>query len=105
MSTVSKVFPNATAVVKREFGSAIGVALGFGIYNFVRSIVAFLIMPLIDPLFRLVGNGYQWKETDLNVGPFSLPIGALVSETVSFLVFVLGLYIFINVFQTRGVIA
>ena len=41
MSAVSKVFPNAQSVVKREFGSAIGVALGFAIYNFVRSIVAF----------------------------------------------------------------
>ena len=104
MSAVSKVFPNAQSVVKREFGSAIGVALGFAIYNFVRSIVAFLIMPLLDPVFRFVGNGYQWKETDINVGPFSLPIGALISETVSFLVFILGLYIFINVFQTRGLI-
>jgi len=105
MSSISKVFPNAQSVVKREFGTAIGIALGFGIYNFVRSIVAFLIMPLLDPVFRLVGNGYQWKETDLNAGPFSLPIGALVSETVSFLVFILGLYIFIYVFQTRGLIA
>jgi len=103
MKSVDSVFGEAKSVVRREFPMAIAIALGFAISGFVKSIVNFLVMPLLDPAFRAVGSGYQWSETEVNVGPWSLPVGPLVAETISFFVFVLALYIFIQMFS-KGVI-
>ena len=102
-SGLDSVFGDARNVIRENFGLTVGVTLGFATKDFVKGIVDNFVMPLLNPLFELLG-GSSWESWDVNVGPWSLPLGALVNDVVTYFILVFGLYIFIQVFyrQKKG---
>jgi large-conductance mechanosensitive channel len=99
MSLVS-TFSDARSVIRKNFGVAVAIALGLAINNFVRAIIDNLVMPLLDPVLNEVGSLYDWKQAHIDLGPFSFPVGVLVSEVITFIVFMAALYIFVQGFES-----
>ena len=99
MSLVS-TFSDARSVIRKNFGVAVAIALGLAINNVVRAIIDNLVMPLLDPVFNEVGSLYDWKQAHIDLGPFSFPIGTLVSEVITFMIFMIALYIFVQGFES-----
>jgi len=97
VSGLDSVFGDARNIIRKNFGLTVGVTLGFATKDFVKGIVDNLVMPLLSPLFEAMG-GDSWKDFTVNVGPWSLPLGALVTDIVTYIILVLALYIFIHVF-------
>ena len=94
---LDSAFGDARSIIRKNFGLTIGVTLGFATKDFVKGIVDHFVMPLLNPLFEVLG-GDSWDEFVINVGPWSLPVGALVTDVVTYSVLVIALYVFINVF-------
>ena len=94
---LDSAFGDARSIIRKNFGLTIGVTLGFATKDFVKGIVDHFVMPLLNPLFKVLG-GDSWDEFVINVGPWSLPVGALVTDVVTYSVLVIALYVFINVF-------
>jgi large-conductance mechanosensitive channel len=94
---LDSAFGDARSIIRKNFGLTIGVTLGFATKDFVKGIVDHFVMPLLNPLFQVLG-GDSWDEFVINVGPWSLPVGALVTDVVTYSVLVIALYVFINVF-------
>lgn len=103
--SLEKTFASARSLIHKNMGLAVAVALGLAVNNFVRSIVEYLILPLVDPVLNLTTRQYDWRQAHVDVGPFNVPLGPLVSESLSFLIFVVGLYVFIEVFADRRIVA
>ena len=96
-SGLDSAFGDARNIIRKNFGLTIGVTLGFATKDFVKGIVDHFVMPLLNPLFEVLG-GDSWNDLVVDVGPWSLPLGALVSDVVTYMVIVVALYIFINAF-------
>ena len=94
---LDSAFGDARSIIRKNFGLTIGVTLGFATKDFVKGIVDHFVMPLLNPLFQVLG-GDSWDQFVINVGPWSLPVGALVTDVVTYSVLVIALYVFINVF-------
>ena len=94
---LDSAFGDARSIIRKNLGLTIGVTLGFATKDFVKGIVDHFVMPLLNPLFQVLG-GDSWDEFVINVGPWSLPVGALVTDVVTYSVLVIALYVFINVF-------
>jgi|TARA_B110000495_G_C22604202_1_gene361097 large-conductance mechanosensitive channel len=96
-SGLDSAFGDARSIIRKNFGLTIGVTLGFATKDFVKGIVDHLVMPLLSPVFEVLG-GDSWADFVVDIGPFSLPLGALITDVVTYSILVIALYIFINVF-------
>ena len=94
-SGLDSAFGDARSIIRKNFGLTIGVTLGFATKDFVKGIVDHLVMPLLSPVFEVLG-GDSWADFVVDIGPFSLPLGALITDVVTYSILVIALYIFIN---------
>lgn len=100
-SGLDSAFGDARNIIRKNFGLTVGVTLGFATKDFVQGIVNHLVMPALSPVFEALG-GNSWEQLVVSVGPWSIPLGALLADFITYFVLVLALYIFIQTFFSKG---
>lgn len=76
-------------------GLAIAFIIGQALTELVKAIVADLLLPLLTPAFRALGEG--WQEAKYDVGPFEgIAVGHLLYAIIYFLIIALFVFSFVK---------
>jgi len=75
---------------------AISVAfiIGMAALNFIQSLVNDIILPIVRPL--IFSSADRWEEIIFPIGSANIRIGSFLSTSISLLLMVIFLYIFVD---------
>ena len=99
IKSISNLFEGFRRFVSeyKVLGLLVAFVLGVALKDITQAIIAYLIMPVIDPLIK---NG-TWQTASFNIGPVIIQWGAFLKAFLDFLIIVIVVYVLVKVFKKR----